>query len=323
VAGKNNIDAQPAENTATQAENDLKILIQDGSRLLQYIARHGDLTIDPDLAQGIARAKSRLETKYWNVEDEALLLQCYDQLARQVYPVTVESIKAVIPNAKDGKLVSPSASRVITWYRRYTVLTLLLLLIVQMYYLFGYSLTQTLSGAVSPPSATEQPHEHELEASYLLLKKWNRLWMLGHPLNLEASSPTHRHASSVQYAVNMIAAQSVLEMLQNYVLPLIYGLLGAFIFVLRSLLQQVRNLTYTASREVGYRLRLTLGCLAGMITGWLMKPDIGDVTLSPMALAFLAGYSIEVLFTLLDRLIDSIRRKPVSGDEMSPHKHTD
>ena len=54
-----------------------------------------------------------------------------------------------------------------------------------------------------------------------------------------------------------------------------------------------------------------------MITGWLLKPEMGDMALSPMALAFIAGYSIEVLFTLLDRLIDGIRRQPDSAPEAS------
>jgi hypothetical protein len=59
-----------------------------------------------------------------------------------------------------------------------------------------------------------------------------------------------------------------------------------------------------------------------MITGWLLKPEMGDMNLSPMALAFLAGYSIEVMFTLLDRLIDGIRKNtevatPSSGARKS------
>lgn len=297
-------------------ESDLQQLIREGIQLLQYVARHGDLTIDPEIAQGIYRAKYRIDTRHWSVEDETLLLQCYDRLAKQVYPVTVESIKAVVPDTKDGKLELPGASRVITWYRRYTVLTLIFLLIVQMYYLFGYALTQNLLTSVGSTDALNSPMPPDMEANYQLLRNWNHIWLGGRNIPLDAER-TANEDSPVEYSANLIAAQSVLQILQNYILPLMYGLLGAFIFVLRSLLQQVRTLTYTASREVGYRLRLTLGCLAGMITGWLLKPEMGDMALSPMALAFIAGYSIEVLFTLLDRLIDGIRRQPDSAPEAS------
>ncbi|PKF80418.1 hypothetical protein CW749_05715 [Vibrio sp. vnigr-6D03] len=291
-----------ANDSRPQSGKDLQRLANDGGLLLHYVARHGDLSIDADIAMGIARANEKMGTKYWSTEDEIQLLHCFDRLAKQVYPVTVESIKAVVPNVTDGKASFNGAARVITWYRRYTVLTLICLLAFQMFYLFGHSLTQTL--VKSLPQA-EFPLSQDLEANYQLLKKWNGIWMFGQEFQFNTQTNTE---SELEYQANLISAQSVLQMLQNYVLPLMYGLLGAFIFVLRSLLQQVRNLTYTASREVGYRLRLTLGCLAGMITGWLLKPEMGDMTLSPMALAFLAGYSIEVMFTLLDRLIDGIRR---------------
>ncbi|CCO46334.1 conserved hypothetical protein [Vibrio nigripulchritudo SOn1] len=293
-------------DSSLQPDSDLQLLVSDGCLLLHYVARHGDLSIDANIAQGIAQANAKLGTKYWNTEDEIQLLHSFDRLAKQVYPVTVESIKAVVPSASDGKVTFTGATRVITWYRRYTVMTLICLLAIQMFYLFGHSLTQTLADSL--PQATF-PLSQDLEANYQLLKKWNWIWMLGQEFQFDLPVPNEApNQLELEYQANLIAAQSVLQMLQNYVLPLLYGLLGAFIFVLRSLLQQVRNLTYTASREVGYRLRLTLGCLAGMITGWLLKPEMGDMTLSPMALAFLAGYSIEVMFTLLDRLIDGIRK---------------
>ena len=308
---------KPTAPSSPSEEGDFRLLIKEGSQLLHYVARHGDLTVEPHIAEGIYRAKYRIDTKYWNVEDETLLLQCYDQLAKQVYPVTVESIKAVTPNGNNSRPGAPGASRVIAWYRRYTVLTLILLLFVQMYYLFGYSLTQALNNTVSPTDTQHHLMTPDMEANYQLLKKWNLLWSVGDALPLDKQQTADKD-SPVKYSANLIAAQSVLQMLQSYILPLMYGLLGAFIFVLRSLLYQVRTLTYTASREISYRLRLTLGCLAGMITGWLLKPEMGDITLSPMALAFIAGYSIEVLFTLLDRLIDSIRRKPGPGTEVIP-----
>ncbi|NVK72166.1 MAG: hypothetical protein HWE24_01695 [Oceanospirillaceae bacterium] len=300
--------ANDASIKATSSNKELTMLAEDGRRLLQYVARHGNLTINNDIAKGIISVSAKVDNNSWTISDEIQLIHCYDRLARQVYPVTIESIKAVVPDKISGKLSHPTASKTITWYRYYTVLTLIFLLAIQMFYLFGYTLIQTLAD-YSPPITNSIPVE--IEANYLLLKDWNHIWMLGQELELKRVSVNNTSDSDlgIAFSTNLIAAQSFVQMLQNYLLPLIYGLLGALIFVLRTLLQQVRNLTYTSSREIGYRLRLTLGCLAGMITGWFLKPNMGEMALSPMALAFLAGYSIEVLFTILDKLIDSIRRQ--------------
>ncbi|WP_047042638.1 hypothetical protein [Vibrio mexicanus] len=306
-----NIEPEKASRTS------LKVLIKEGYEMLEYVARHGEMSIDPRVAAGIHQARQRVDSKQWNVDDETLLLQCYDQLAKQIYPVTLESLKAVKPQLKESKWTEPNAAKVITWYRRYTVFTLIVVLTIQMYYLFGHTLTQALT--VDIQSLNDDPTQWDpaLQANYQLLSYWNQIWLMGQKLALEPDPSGKSVDPSVLFSAQLTAAASVLQMLQNYVLPLMYGLLGAFIFVLRSLLYQVRTLTYTASREVGYRLRLTLGCLAGMITGWLMKPDFGEMALSPMAIAFLSGYSIEVLFTLLDRMIDQVRQTQTTSSASS------
>lgn len=302
-----------ASKTSSSAQKELIKLAEDSRCLLHYVARHGNLTISPEIAKGITTVSTKIENDNWSVGDEIYLIQCYDRLARQIYPVTIESIKAVVPIITNGKQSKPTASKTITLYRYYTVFTLLFLLMVQMFYLFGYTLLEDLKPFPQPISG---PLPDDIEANYQLLKQWNFLWMFGQTIQLDV--PLDKQHFGIEFSANLIAAQSFIQMLQSYLLPLIYGLLGALIFVLRTLLQQVRSLTYTASREIGYRLRLTLGCLAGMITGWFLKPEMGEMALSPMALAFLAGYSIEVLFSLLDKLIDSLRRQTNSTPPTPP-----
>ncbi len=58
-------------------------------------------------------------------------------------------------------------------------------------------------------------------------------------------------------------------------------------------------------------MRLSLGALAGMAIGWFLKPDdINFVSsLSPLAIAFLVGYNVDVLFTLMDSFIESLTGK--------------
>ncbi|MBB1487708.1 hypothetical protein [Oceanospirillum sediminis] len=134
-----------------------------------------------------------------------------------------------------------------------------------------------------------------------------------------------RHQSRMLFFSNTLAAAFAIEILQSFVLPLLYGLLGAFIFVLRTLLLEIRSLTYTSDSDIRYRLRLTLGSLGGMIVGWFLKPDDMDTltALSPMALAFLMGYNVDILFSIMDRFIESIKQwidKPPEKAS-SPQKH--
>ncbi len=101
-----------------------------------------------------------------------------------------------------------------------------------------------------------------------------------------------------------------LKMILLYVLPLLYGLLGACAFVLRVLGKNIREYTYIKGHNINLSLRLQLGALAGLIIGWFVSPasngDVNDISvtnLSPLALSFLAGYSIELLFTAMDKYV--------------------
>lgn len=332
--------AIPASDTN---EKELITLINEGYQMLHYIARHGELTIDHEITEGIQQARAKWGTRHWSMTDETLFLECYDRLTKQIYPVTLESIQAVDIKSRKGKKIVSGASLVISWYRRYTVITLICLLCVQMYYLFGMVLIQSLNKCDNETAALVEMNKDSVKekqtqiesrrnASYQLLQTWNQVWLLGQGPSISATRQRHDVArknstpdphlyNTTPYSASIIAAKTVLQMLQSYILPLLYGLLGAFIFVLRSLLMQIRSLTYTASREIGYRLRLTLGCLAGMIIGLILKPDdMKELSLSPMGFAFICGYSIEVLFTLLDRLIDQIRQKTSQNAQTSAEK---
>lgn len=103
----------------------------------------------------------------------------------------------------------------------------------------------------------------------------------------------------------------VLHVLQQYVLPLLYGLLGAAAYVLRSLIQDIQTETYTGKSNMKYRVRIFLGALAGLVIGFFVIPEEmgGLSTLPPLALSFLVGYNVEVLFLVMDRFIVMITKR--------------
>jgi len=125
-----------------------------------------------------------------------------------------------------------------------------------------------------------------------------------------------------------LAAQFALAILQSYLLPLLYGILGAGTFVLRSLSKEVEDETFSDEKGTQHLLRVSLGALAGILVGWFsfLIPDetttiVGSI--SPLAVAFLVGYNIELFFSLMDRALFSItdrlqRPSPTKQEEQKP-----
>ena len=108
-----------------------------------------------------------------------------------------------------------------------------------------------------------------------------------------------------------LAAQFVLAILQSYILPLFYGILGAGTFVLRSLSKEIEEETFSDERGTQHLLRVSLGALAGILVGWFSFLIPSETTtfvgsISPLAIAFLVGYNIELFFSLMDRALFSI-----------------
>jgi hypothetical protein len=111
-------------------------------------------------------------------------------------------------------------------------------------------------------------------------------------------------------------AQYPLLIANLYILPMLYGLLGAFAFVLRNLTEDTRRMVYTKESDLKYVLRIHLGALAGLAVGLFFVPEDTSITLpvslSPLAVAFLTGYSVEFFFSALDRIIHMISKNSES-----------
>ena len=127
----------------------------------------------------------------------------------------------------------------------------------------------------------------------------------------------YRNEYLKQNKTNITAAEFIVHALSTFIVPLLYGLLGAFAYVLREMAMEVRAFTFSHASRIRYNLRLALGLLAGIAVGFLISPDVvpGEdrttqpalpfVTIGPMALAFVAGYSVELVFALMDKIVSS------------------
>lgn len=161
--------------------------------------------------------------------------------------------------------------------------------------------------------AQVESYGFQKDSSYESLYVWSRIWALFLPSpQIEVDNPAEK-----KIYLNSILLQSsnlLLDALQRYLLPLLYGLLGTCVYVLRTLAAEITARTYSEASNVGFRIRLYLGTLGGMVFAWFVIPENSDggifKSLSPFALAFLAGYSVEILFAAMDRFLVAFTSKP-------------
>jgi len=89
-------------------------------------------------------------------------------------------------------------------------------------------------------------------------------------------------------------------------LPMLYGMLGASVFLLRRSLSNDPADYLIVTSGIQAMMRIGLGGVAGIIIGWFNLPDAQSITnlaSTQFAIAFLAGFSIDIVFALLDRMV--------------------
>lgn len=115
-------------------------------------------------------------------------------------------------------------------------------------------------------------------------------------------------------------ARMVLNVLFLYVLPLVFGALGSSVALSRSLQTSIADSSFGRSEGLGLGVRLSIGAVMGFaiiailyapplsLSGQSVAPQFGGpnqpdellVSLSTVAVAFLAGYNTEALLSALD-----------------------
>lgn len=104
--------------------------------------------------------------------------------------------------------------------------------------------------------------------------------------------------------------------------PFMYGAFGACIYLLRQAETQLQERTFDPRRLPEFRNRLVLGTLSGGIIVMLYSSGGSEtnVKITEAALGFIGGYSIDLLFSLLDRIVEALKpvKKTNSGTPRPP-----
>jgi hypothetical protein len=101
-------------------------------------------------------------------------------------------------------------------------------------------------------------------------------------------------------------ARTALYMITSYLLPMLYGALGALVWALRSMIVELEVGAIGFLTTLRMRTRLILGMVFGFSASTLMPDGYFSIPREgALAFCFLAGYGVDVAFSLLDHLISS------------------
>ncbi len=155
---------------------------------------------------------------------------------------------------------------------------------------------------------------NSLQSNILLLEPWTK-FISAITFNTRGKKDIDtQEKENIKTNIEVIQeAKGYALILGIYILPLLYGLIGGLTYVLRELRSDVRKYTLDKESTIKYILRIILGAVAGLSVG-LFWGDIENaqvvgftsISLSPMLLAFLAGYCVEHVLGFIDKIIQNV-----------------
>lgn len=329
------------------ANDQIRADVNNASSMLSFIVNRG-IDIDQDLIESVVNAKNQLAHNKWTQHTEIEFYMTYKELTKLIRPVTVNSlISSAVDNKPSflGKLFGKQsrdslAKRSVTSYTICTAISVILLLSVQIYFYLGSTRINNINNTYTeqdkimerqkelsvilqnaPDNLTYSSEMDDLGSRYNeldnirqsnidLLSPWTQ-YIRRLTFNTTIRTDTMPKNDKMYIKANTAIIQEAkgyVLILGIYVLPLLYGVIGGFTFVLRELTSDIKNLTFSQESNIKYVLRIVLGAIAGLSVG-LFWGDIENVqtfglsSLSPILLAFLGGYCVEYLLQFIEKIV--------------------
>ena len=133
------------------------------------------------------------------------------------------------------------------------------------------------------------------------------------PAALDNVTTTYQHVRS--FAQDILALVSVYYgAVTACLLPILYALLGTCAFLLRNVEEELRTLTFVPSARTNWARFLIAG-IGGGVVGLFNFAMTQGTSVSPLAIAFLVGYAVDVFFSFLEGLLQTFTksRTPASA----------
>jgi hypothetical protein len=128
---------------------------------------------------------------------------------------------------------------------------------------------------------------------------------------IELYQDVRHFAQSVQEAVS-----TSFGAMASCILPMLYALLGACAYLLRSFEDQIKTRSFTGADKP--TARFLIAGIGGLVVGLFGNFGAGHgATLPPLAIAFLVGYAADVFFSFLEGLLQTFSR---SRGDLTPEK---
>lgn len=274
-------------------------------------------------------------------EKTAALWKVRNKLSAVIKPATAESLRAINALTKDQEkrptfwrfwwkdpLVRAQSFYSITW----VIATVIILVIAQFYALSVSNIlasidraekewterlgelkqielqiaadtsnNQTLRGNRDVIDAEVRFQESSIESGYALLHQWGAVFSW--------SVPKSPDGKTDQIGLRNVSI-AFLKGFGLYLLPLLYGLFGANVYILRQLIVKLDSWSLNSISVTKHHLRRVLGAILGATVGLLFEDGdvIASIGFGLATMAFLAGYSSELVFSILDSLITKIKQ---------------
>jgi hypothetical protein len=292
----------------------LATAIQRGRALLAFSAGKG-LSVPDDIVKVIVSAYDSCKKGPLTADQEVAFWAGLGKLAQIATPVTPESLEDTDSALENRGFFRSLATR---WIASVSLIVIIATLLSQIYWVVlvsrieSYktaetqliSLTSTSPASSLAPDATGTKEDAQM-ALAVAAELLSKMIFVSSKL-----PPTLAEMTGARGKAVVEEAQNIADILYKLVLPALYGLLGSIIYALRIVSQQIQERSYTWSSRVAGIGRLLLGPVLGFASLVLVPSLPKNPTLDnlpPLAISLLAGYSVDLIFSFMDRIIQAFR----------------
>jgi hypothetical protein len=306
--------------------------ITNALALLNYAAQNSK-TVPPDVVLAIILADNANANQQISPQIEADFWTAFIRLSDATKPVTVESL-------------SPTSEQTANKERRlYSIWSIILLILILPISIAAFATnsiinelgqkaevvckrepglkcaTPALSGVPAGyPKDQELTDPIDLKATieltYFRIRWLDRLLLYQYPIN-KIDDVFGHGALAGDFQAAIYYGRDLKEradlgyvVLTAYILPVLYAMLGAVAYGLRNLSDNVTARTIVPSSLIRSKVRFRLAILSGVVVGLFTDFSKG-ISLSPLAVAFLIGYSVEIFFSFLDAIVEAAKKMRV------------